>query len=297
MIAEPAMDAASASRLRVALLHRWISLRAAPEGLKWLTGALAAAENSRELVRALALVPRRLGKGDLALSQDDLRDATAARPGFDPTGMSVDQACRIALLLASGRDGPAFRELLESVCRTADLGEFVAYYRGLPLFPAPELLVERAKEAIRSGIKPIFEAVAHRSPYPREMLDLSTWNQMVLKAVFIGSELNLIQGLDERANPDLAALLVDYAHERWSASRPVTPELWRCVGLFAEGPMLDDLARVLEEGDESERAAAALALQASPARSARALLSRNMEFKARVTSGEITWENIRTGGH
>jgi hypothetical protein len=290
------MDSASANRLRV-LLHGWISLRAAPEGLTWFTGALSAAENARELVRALALVPRRLGKGDLALSQDDLRDANDARPGFDPTGMSMDQAARIALLLASCRDGRSFAELLESLCRTADLGEFVAYYRGLPLFPGPELLVERAKEGIRSGIKPIFEAVAHRSPYPREMFDLSTWNQMVLKAVFIGSELNLIQGLDQRANRDLAAMLVDYAHERWSAGRPVTPELWRCVGLFAEGPMLDDLARVFEEGDESERTAAALALQASPAPSARALLSRNREFEARVTSGEITWENIRTGGN
>ena len=42
-------------------------------------------------------------------------------------------------------------------------------------------------------------------------------------------------------------MLRDYAHERWAAGRPVAPELWRCVGPFAEGAALDDLARVLRQ--------------------------------------------------
>ena len=56
-------------------------------------------------------------------------------------------------------------------------------------------------------------------------------------------------------------MLGDYAHERWAAGRPVSPELWRCVGPFASGALLDDLARVLDSGTPPERAAA-LASQA-----------------------------------
>ena len=109
---------------------------------------------------------------------------------------------------------------------------------------------------MRSAVKPVFEAVAHRSPYPREIFDESAWNQMVLKALFIGSELAPIQGLDERANPDLAEVLLDYAHERWAAGRSVSPELWRCVGPFAHGRALKDLERVAATGTTEDAAAA-----------------------------------------
>jgi hypothetical protein len=177
---------------RLALLEGWIGRQVDPPGRAWFRDALAAvarADDPRALARSVALVPRRLGKRDLVLTALDLQEADEVRPGFDPLGLPLDQAARIALLLASYRDPASFAQAIEALCRTADLGEFIAIYRGLALFPAPELLVGRAAEGVRSGIKPVFEAVAHRNPYPAEMFDRSTWNQMVLKALFIGSEL------------------------------------------------------------------------------------------------------------
>jgi hypothetical protein len=283
---------------RLALLQCWIERHADPPGWAWFRDALAAtvrADDPRALARSVALVPRRLGKRDLVLTAPDLRDADEVRSGFDPFGLTLDQASRIALLLASYRDPASFAQAIETLCRTASLEEFIAIYRGLALFPAPEHLVGRAAEGIRSGIKPIFEAVAHRSPYPAEMFDRSTWNQMVLKALFIGSELRLIQRLDERANGELAGILVDYAHERWSAGRPVSPELWRCVGPFADQRALADLKRVLETGTGTERSAAALALSASNNPGARAFLGRYPDLEAAVTSGRLGWASI--GGH
>ena len=45
---------------------------------------------------------------------------------------------------------------------------------------------------------------------------------MVVKALFIGSPLR--PSWARRApNPDLAKMLIDYAHERWAAGRPVSP--------------------------------------------------------------------------
>ena len=121
-------------------------------------------------------------------------------------------------------------------------------------------------------MRAVFEAVAHRNPYPSEQFAENRWNHMVLKALFVGSTLHPIQGLDERANPPLARMLCDYAHERWAAGRPVSPELWRCVGPHADAEALADLQRVLATGDASERKAAALALAACPDPRASALL-------------------------
>jgi hypothetical protein len=100
------------------------------------------------------------------------------------------------------------------------------------------------------------------------MFDEAGWNQLVLKALFIETALAPVQGLDRRANPTLMRMLCDYAHERWAAGRPVSPELWRCVGPFADGPAREDLARVLRTGTDAERAAAGAALDAVPAQAA-----------------------------
>jgi len=162
----------------------------------------------------------------------------------------------------------AFAARLRSLLQTADLSEAICFLRGLPLYPDPALHLARAREGARSGMRPVFEAVAHANPYPAEVFDEAGWNQLVLKALFIETALAPIQGLDRRANPTLARMLRDYAHERWAAGRRVSPELWRCVGPFADGAAREDLARVLRTGDEAERAAARAALDAAPAAAA-----------------------------
>ena len=249
------------------LLHRWLG-RQLPEAASAWLGAqldgLTGEVGDRDLYLALGLVPRKLGKADLDLSAADLAAAGRARPGWDPRGWSVDQAARILILLHAGGTGAVFAQRLTQLCRTADVAEAIAFYRGLPLYPDPERLEAQAAEGTRTNMRAVFEAVAHRSPYPKEQFAENRWNHMVLKALFVGSALHPIQGLEERANPTLARMLCDYAHERWAAGRPVSPELWRCVGPHADAEGLGDLQRVLATGGAIERKAAALALAACP---------------------------------
>lgn len=281
------------------LLTRWVVERVPAEAAAWFRAQLDAVRTSREekpLYLALGWAPRRLGKADLGLGEAELDAARELRPGFDPVEWSVDQAARIALVLAShDGDERRFKERLETLFRTADIGETITFYRGLPLYPGPELLLARAREGARSGMRPVFEAVAHRNPYAKERFDENAWNHLVLKALFIGTTLDPIQGLDERANPALARMLCDYAHERWAAGRPVSPELWRCVGPHADDAALEDLTRVLETGSGEERKAAALALSACPRPRARALLARFPELEGPIGRGEIRWAAFAQG--
>ncbi len=275
-------------------LEKWLKARLPADASAWLDKAAQALRqgSDRDFYITISLVSRRIGKADLGLSRAELAEATAARAGWDPCDWSLDQAARVYLLLAPESDGETFTRRLDQLCITADIGELIAFYSGLPLYPDPPRHVLRTAEGIRTNMKAVFQAIAHRNPYPSEQLAEDPWNQLVLKSLFIGIALDPIVGLDRRSNPKLARILCDYAHERWSAGRPVSPELWRCVGPHARGEMLADLGRVLEKGTEPERAAAALALASSPDPAATGLLWAYPELSVAVAENKVNWRSL-----
>jgi hypothetical protein len=282
----------------LALADEWVARASGAAGAEWFRGAIDGvvhATSDRALDVAIGLAPRRLGRTDLALSDHDERRAAALRPGFDPSDWSVDQVARVALMIAShdGSDA-AFAARFDGYCSSAELIELIALCRGLPLYPGAALLEPRAREAVRSGMKPVFEAVAHGNPYPSEVFNEDAWNHMVVKALFIGSSLWPIQGLDARANPHLARMLVDLAQERWAAGRPVSAELWRCVAPYADAQGIAALTRAWHGDQDKDRLAIALALQHPAAGASADLPFRDevSQFKTRLADGKIGWRDL-----
>jgi len=278
------------------LLREWVVRQVDAGRGAWLDAQIAALANDSSDVAleiALGMVPRKLGKAELALKDTDLSAAAKAIPGWDPRGWNVTDAARILLLSGLPSGGKPFAERFRALCRTADVAELATLYRGLPLYPDPASLEEQVGEGLRSNMRGVFDAIAHRNPYPKAHFDQHRWNHMVLKALFIGSPLAPIQGLDERANPELARIMCDFAHERWAAGRPAPFEIWRCVGPFAEGAAIDDLARVLSSGEGIERRAAALALAASPDRRAAQLLAEVPALAADISRKQLTWASVQ----
>ncbi|GAC1615421.1 MAG: hypothetical protein NVS9B12_15690 [Vulcanimicrobiaceae bacterium] len=278
------------------LLRTWLQRQLPDAADTWLAerlDAVRSAPSETELDVSFGLAPRKLGKDDLELSAEDRAQAAACRPGWTPGLWSVDQAARVLLLLNSGGDAAAFAQRLERFFSTADVGEQVALYRGLPLFPGQEQYLVRAQTGTRTNMRAVFEAVAHNNPYPAEQFSEPAWNQMVVKALFIGSTLLPIQQLDRRQNGDLARMLVGYAHERWAAGRTVSPELWRCVGQFADTSVVADLQRALSSADAGERRAAALALADSSLPQSQALLATVPELRDAIESGRLTWDTFK----
>jgi hypothetical protein len=278
------------------LLQRWLTERASRENCDWLQAQLdkvLRANSDRDLHITLGMIPRKFGRDDLSLSADELAAAHAARPNWNPAGWSIDTAARILVLCRLAERGEEqFGATFTDLSRSADLAESIALYSGVPLYPAGDALDEQIGEGLRTNMRAVFEAIAHHNPYPAENFSENRWNHMVLKALFIDSTLAPIQGLDDRANAELATILCDYAHERWAAGRPVTPELWRCVGPFATGPMIDDLARVIDNGTELERQAALLALAASSDPAAREIVGKFPETGEAIANGSLTWDSL-----
>jgi hypothetical protein len=278
------------------LADAWVSQKTDGSGVAWFRGAIhdvAHATNERALSVAIGLAPRRLGKADLSLNAAELARAEALRPGLDLSDWSIDQLARVALMAAShAGDDAAFASRFDGFCATAEINELIALCRGLPIYPNAALIEPRAREAVRSGMKPVFEAVAHRNPYPCETFAEDAWNQMVVKAFFMGSTLWPIQGLDDRGNPRLARMLVGLAQERWAAQRPVSGEMWRCVAPHVDGEGIAALVKGWNIGNEKERLAIALALQRAPHIQSGLPAGEIANAQARLVSEGINWHDL-----
>ncbi len=280
------------------LLDLWLSERLSNDTRAWLAAAVASARTNGDgpaFLLAFGVVPRKLGRSDLALSKEALAAAAAARRDFDPSLWTVDQAARTRLVLALPSDDlDAYRRTLDRLFADAELGELVALYQALPLLPHPHEHRARAAEGLRTNMKAVFEAVALRNPYPAEELDADAFDQLVLKCLFVGCKLQHVQGLDSRITLALARKLADFAHERWAAKRPVPPELWRGVGPVADGPLLLDLEHAIATGSDVDRAAVALAARHNP--DAEGILAVHESALDRALLAFPTWEAVAEAG-
>jgi hypothetical protein len=128
----------------LALVDEWISRTANGNAASWFRDAIDRIKHEPDgdkVAIAIGLAPRRLGKVDLPLTADDKAQATALRPGLDPSEWSIDQAARIAFMVASyAGDDAAFAAGFDDFCATAGLNELIALCCGLPVYPAAALL-------------------------------------------------------------------------------------------------------------------------------------------------------------
>ena len=217
----------------ITLLSTWLKTRASNASLAWLnrkTTEITQNTAERTLFTAFSAVSRYLGKQKLELSTEELQAGQELIAGWNPLNWTIDQVGRTLLILSfSPENEDSYVATLDKIFAAADLGEAIALYQSLPLLPYPEKFKLRAAEGIRSNMSLVFNAVALDNPYPANYLDDLAWNQMVLKALFIGSPLKPIYGLESRNNQQLSQMLIDYASERLAANRTVNPKLWQLV--------------------------------------------------------------------
>jgi len=209
----------------------------------------------------ISLASRYAPRGPLEPSAEECEEAQAILPGWNPKRWTMLEAVRVALVLAHPELADDSGQVaIEEVFRFADDGEACALYRSLALLPGPERFAWRAGEGCRTNIVPVFEAVACDTPYPARYLDDVAWNQLVIKAVFIGAPLHRVYGLDDRLSPDLARMALDLVDERRSAGRAIQHELWLCLGQVSGQRGIEALEHELASSNTIGRRAAAIGL-------------------------------------
>lgn len=276
-------------------LFKIISAEADSNSLVWLTDVQEKCRQQNSISRlffAFSNASRFFPTSPLHLSTHQLATADQLRKGFQPSKWNLLQTVRVYLLLQLfTEDKDEWLQRLQQLFEASDLNEQVALYSALPVLPFPETLVQQAREGLRTNITSVFDAIALDNPYPAEYLNQEAWNQMVLKAVFMQRPLYRIYNADERANPRLAAMLADFAHERWAAGREVMPELWRFVGPFLNEELFTDIKKVLKQGHELEVEAGLLACAASSFDAAKMIYTASGMKKGNIPRQE-KWKQI-----
>lgn len=277
-------------------LHQLLSRQLSKEALLWIDNSIKDSgdpENEMKTHQAFARIPTVTGKNKINFTDGLLEEASPLRKGWNPSKWTIDQVARILLVMSlPASEGKEYKLMLRKFFDVADMNELETLCLGLPLYPFAERHVDLALQGLRSNMKVVFEAIALNNPYPAEYFDIHAWNQMVLKALFVGSPVYKIYGVDERANTNLASMLSDYAHERWAAGRRVSPELWRCAGPFMNDVIFNDIQLVFENKEEIQQEAAALACSTSKLPKAHKLLDKHEELKNKILTKDIHWQAI-----
>lgn len=145
----------------------------------------------------------------------------------------LDTVGRIALLVHTQTIFSADKQLklVRDTYLRGDLKEQAAILQSLPFLSEQERFTELAVDACRTNVVDVFEAIACENLFPARFFPEGNFNQLVLKAIFMGIEVGRIADLETRVTSELKRMALDFASERRVAGRVVPGDIDLLVGM------------------------------------------------------------------
>ena len=207
-------------------LQRELTAHLDPEARAWLeqqlTDPALLADHARLRV-TYARTARKLGRAG---------DRTLPQGPYDAPWSVLDLGRALLLLHAlNAHPIPEHVDLVSDLYRTGELREQQSILRALPLLPDGARFTTLAVESCRTNSPGVFTAIAHNNPFPAQYFPDLNFNQMVLKAIFLGLPVQPIRDLASRATLELRRMVIEYASERRAAGRVVPADVDRLLAM------------------------------------------------------------------
>ena len=215
-------------------LFKMVETRLSAEPLNWFQSQMQALSKDAEMVdfsTKFASATRRFGR-ELVLPDDqEKKTLVDANIPLVLAASPLDQLARTAMLLKAFQIIPEndHMEWVQNLYYRGDNLEKEAVLRSLYFLPAPKRFLSISFDATRNHVQTVFESIACENPYPSSFFPELNFNQMVLKTLFTGVELDRIYGWQQRNNPELVRMAGEYALERKAADRPVPEDIQRII--------------------------------------------------------------------
>ena len=220
----------------------------------WLQNALNELSNSPDPINDLGLYSAMARR---KLSDDLLADFSEKHaPDFSPipAKLRISDAARLLMLMqVLPADSSGRQETIKAYYKMGDEQEHIALLRGLIMLPAGDYLTELALDAGRSNNLEVLAALMLDNPFPAQFYTQAAFNQMVLKALFLGLAIERISGLSRLANNDLSRMCESYVIEREEAQRDVPVDIWLALTPCASSTGMQQLQRYLSHSNRDHR--------------------------------------------
>ncbi|WP_157964716.1 EboA domain-containing protein [Algibacillus agarilyticus] len=125
--------------------------------------------------------------------------------------------------------------------------------RGLCFVDQQGDLIELALDACRTNMSTMMSTIAFNNPFPARYFPEHEFNQMVLKSLFMGLDIDRVQGLAERTNESLSRMTYDFLRERIAASRPLPKTIWLAIRIVDVDDAFEIFQTYLISDDEAHR--------------------------------------------
>ncbi len=208
--------------------------RHSPANSEWLAAQLhrcaaGHATDRTQFAVAFSGAGRRLGTSPIGRDDADrVGIAWPATAGVDECGRGALVLAAVAQLPGTGQADPGDDEqvtVVRDLLRRGEIRERQAVLRVLAALPGPGRFVASAVDACRTNVQTVFEAIACDNDFPAQQFPVLAFDQLVLKALFIGAPVGRIVGLAARITPELVRMVDAFASERRAAGRAVPADV------------------------------------------------------------------------
>ncbi len=200
-----------------------LNIRIDDRAKDWLDALLKKPFDEKTFPVAYAGAARRFGRDVIEASPEEIAALESAIPFSSPFSWTCGELGRAAMLVWALKNSPEARhiEIVEDLYYKGDNAERRALLRTLPFLAQPKRFLPLAIDACRTNVVTVFEGIACENAFPSTHFPESNFNQLVLKTLFLGLELERVFDWKKNNNDKLFHMADDYARERRFAGRSV----------------------------------------------------------------------------
>lgn len=187
------------------------------------------AENLEALGNRIALAFPAIKK---SLPERACTNASLPIPSTD-TAQSIEhwkttETAQILLLACAiaSHDQWSPQQIIDIAYRYGDDAERCSILKGLYWLDVSANMVLFAVDAGRTNSTGLLSSLACANPYPEHYYSEAQYNQLIMKALFMGLDISTITGLQSRTNHELTRMCGDYIAERLAARRSIPASIW-----------------------------------------------------------------------